>query len=661
MAEGTGKTPRDSESPDSAWGLNEEDTNLLRRLKEFIRSQGAAYLDDPNITSVGIGYRTEDGEAKVTEDGRPQLAIQFTVRTKATKKGDAAGLEAELEALGTREIPAKIKIPGTDIEIETDVVQRDYRPSYVLVAQPEVSASGRKHRRETLVPGISVGHPTITAGTLGAIVFDGQSGAPCMLSNWHVLHSGLGELGDAVLQPGPHDDDRVDENHAGTLLRSHLGMAGDCAIASIEGRAFGHGILGLEDAAGDDVQISALARPELGDRVVKSGRTTGVTHGIVRRIETMVQINYGNMVGDQIIGCFEIGPDDSQPAPGNEISKGGDSGSVWLIAGEGAEATGTMVGLHFGGEGAANPDEHALACYGHAVFEKLGITITEPVLEDDDESFGSGYNENFLAAPVDLPGFGEAIAGDELELNGSPRLDYTHFTVCLSTSRKLARYVAWNIDGGRIRMHPRRNRFRRDPRISDQSQHGNELYTDNKLDRGHIARRADLVWGAEAEAERANLDSFYWTNIAPQHRLFNQSGLSGLWGELENAIFEETDVVDLRVSVMGGPIFGEDDPLHRGVAIPRAYWKLICHVDGGDGALKASAFVLSQDDLMNDIEALELDEFRIWQVSLGDLESRTHLMFDDLQDADTLTPEAIAIEEATGFVREILSLEDVVP
>ncbi len=86
---------------------------------------------------------------------------------------------------------------------------------------------------------------------------------------------------------------------------------------------------------------------------------------------------------------------------------------------------------------------------------------------------------------------------------------------------------------------------------------GNELYSGNRQDRGHIARRADLVWGELDEAQQANRDSFYYSNITPQMDDFNQSSQNGIWGRLENALFEDVDVEDLRVSVFAGPVLGQ--------------------------------------------------------------------------------------------------------
>ena len=55
------------------------------------------------------------------------------------------------------------------------------------------------------VGGISIGHHDITAGTFGCVVVT-KEGDRVILSNNHVLaNSNKGEIGDAILQPGPHD------------------------------------------------------------------------------------------------------------------------------------------------------------------------------------------------------------------------------------------------------------------------------------------------------------------------------------------------------------------------------------------------------------------------------------------------------------------------
>ena len=518
--------------------------------------------------------------------------------------------------------------------IPTDVLERDYTPSYELIEAED--AGDRRSRIDPIVPGVSIGHTSTSAGTAGAIVFDRETGDECLLSNWHVLHTAEGEIGDPFVQPGRHDDSRTDQNIAGVLVRSHLGIAGDCAIGRVEGRGVEKEIFDL------GLFPSRIARPELGDFVIKSGRTTGVTRGVVRQVEKVTKIRYRGMTTSVEIGGFEIGPVD--PNSPDEISMGGDSGSAWMICDEDGAATDIMVGLHFAGESGANPDEHAVACHAHSVFKKLNIGFIEPAgpeAEDEvqaEDITGPGYDEHFLPTPIPTPRLSGGVLRDAFKLNRRPFLSYTHFSVCQSKSRRLPRLVAWNIDGRR-RRSVRRVGFRLDPRVPSEFQAGNELYRGHSLQRGHIARRADLTWGSLAEARQANRDSFFFTNIAPQQPAFNQSSRGGLWGRLENAVLDEVDVDDLKVSVMAGPVFSDDDPLHRGVAVPRDYWKLIAFKDLEDGRVKVRAFILTQRDLLTNLETLELDAWRLFQVSISRLSRETELDFSALEPLDAAPSE----------------------
>lgn len=585
-------------------------------LRRHIRAKGADYLKDPNITSVGIGLKNGNGP----------ICIQFTVGEKG---------ESAIEALGSPRIPVSIEVDGKTVL--TDVIERSYRPSYRIVEAEQMDR--RRERVDPVQPGISVSHIAGSAGTLGLVVFDRATGQPCILSNWHVLHGNGGQIGDTIVQPGPFDDNNTALNGAGQLLRSHLGAAGDCALARIRMRGFDRSVLAL------NVVPRRMARVALGDRVVKSGRTTAVTYGIVRRIDVMARLDYGPPAGSVAIGGFEIGSDPKHPPQNGEISMGGDSGSAWLIV-EGSKPTDIFAGLHFAGDVESNADEHALACYPSSIQKKLDFVFEPPVAApgvDLPESVvpRTGYDVNFLGVAVPEPGLSTALKRDAVNFGRGQTIPYTHFTVCQSGARRIARYVAWNVDGARIVKLPRRG-FALDPRIDAKFQVGEDAYADNKLDRGHLARRADLCWGPLEEAKQANRDSFYFTNIAPQHQRFNQSRRSGLWGELENLVFDQADVLDIRLSVIAGPIFGTDDVAYRGILLPAAFWKLIAYRVATDGGLRCAAFLLSQEDLLTDLERLDLDPFRIYQIDLGELAQRTSLDFSALSGADVASLPQVA-------------------
>lgn len=623
------KTPKSSSQAD--------EKALIEALRLHIRAKGEDYLNDPNITSVGIALKNGDGP----------VCLQFTVG----EKGDTA-----IESLSSWRVPEALTVGG--YTVPTDVVQRTYKPAFELVS--EGSLDGRRVRQDPISPGISVGHPKGTAGTIGLIVYDADTSAPCILSNWHVLHGDRGSIGDKIVQPGPADDNNVSKNECGVLLRSHLGAAGDCALAQIKGRQVEQSIYDLGTNA------TQMARVSLRDKVIKSGRTTAVTYGIVRAIDKMAKIDYGGRTGVQAIGCFEIGIDPDHSPDDGEISKNGDSGSAWLIAKDG-KATDIFAGLHFGGEAGTSSDEHAVACYPASIQKKLNFRLqasTALQLEDSEEPTAvprTGYDPLFLGVDVPLPSLSKPHSRDTVKLNGRPEIPYTHFSVYQSISRRMPRLVAWNIDGARKVTLPR-GAFRKDRRIAAEAQLGDDFYVNNTLDKGHVARRDDLCWGTVEEAKQANKDSFYYTNIAPQHERFNQSKKKGLWGQLENLILEQAIDTQIRASLFGGPIFTTEDTEYRGARVPHSYWKLAVYLQDAISP-RCAAFILTQTDLLSDLETLDLDPFRLFQVPLSRLSSDTGLDFErfepwDAYDTGLRSVSSEALDSAPA-AREIKSLKDV--
>ena len=264
---------------------------------------------------------------------------------------------------------------------------------------------------------------------------------------------------------------------------------------------------------------------------------------------------------------------------------------------------------------------------------------------------GTGYQPGFLGTRLDAPALAAALADDAVVVDGSALVPYTHFSLTMSRARRFARWVAWNVDGTSLAKLPRnRMVFRRDPRLPEDAQVGDELYSGNRLDRGHLARRSDLLWGPLPEANAANSDSFYFTNIAPQIEDFNQSRQQGLWGRLEDALYEDVEVERLRISVAAGPVLGDADPVYRGVALPREYWKAIAYVTAGE--LRTRAFLLTQG--LDRLEVLDLDEFRVYETGLPALTKRTGVEFPGWPTADERQTAA-----ATSHRRPLETLADI--
>lgn len=239
----------------------------------------------------------------------------------------------------------------------------------------------------------------------------------------------------------------------------------------------------------------------------------------------------------------------------------------------------------------------------------------------------AGYDPTFLGPRVPLPVPSQSVR----------ELPSTHFTVLLDPERRLAAATAVNIDGARLVDLERGDDWHLDARIPADEQAGPALYTRNDLDRGHLVRRRDPVWGDLVSARRANYETFAYPNAAPQASAFNQGEL--LWVGLEDHVLEYARTQAHRLSVFTGPVLAQDDPVYRGVQIPRRFWKVVAWA-GADDTLRATAFVLDQTALVIGIqvadEVPELGPFRTFQVPVADVERLTGIDLGPLEEADVV-------------------------
>ena len=228
-------------------------------------------------------------------------------------------------------------------------------------------------------------------------------------------------------------------------------------------------------------------------------------------------------------------------------------------------------------------------------------------------------------------------------------LRYMHFSIQMSASRRLCLFTGVNIDGNSgVQVRRTNDVWNLDPRIPKEAQIGNELYSNNDLDRGHMVRRLDPVWGKDAKT--ANDDTFVYTNSTPQHAQLNQK----TWNDLEDYILNNTQAEDLKVNVFTGPVFADDDPEYRGIGIPTQFWKVVSVINGETGKLHATAYILSQKDLVTNLEFV-FGQFRTYQLPITDLEQKTGLKFGNLSKFDPLNArESFAIREISKVSEIVL-------
>jgi endonuclease G len=111
-----------------------------------------------------------------------------------------------------------------------------------------------------------------------------------------------------------------------------------------------------------------------------------------------------------------------------------------------------------------------------------------------------------------------------------------------------------------------------------------------------MVRREDPNWGEDAEL--ADSDTFHYTNAAPQHSRLNQG--KQLWQSLENYILNSARTQGFKACVFTAPVFGEDDPVlkEENVRVPLEFWKVVVMLDGDENKLHATAYLLSQGQLI---------------------------------------------------------------
>ncbi|MGP4019717.1 DNA/RNA non-specific endonuclease [Saccharopolyspora sp. 5N708] len=250
----------------------------------------------------------------------------------------------------------------------------------------------------------------------------------------------------------------------------------------------------------------------------------------------------------------------------------------------------------------------------------------------------TGYDPGFLGPELPLPELSGEQRRNAAKINDAPPgedptvLPYTHFSIVVNRRRQLAYYTVVNIDGSKSADFERRaDKWYLDPRIAESEQIGESLYRRNALDRGHLVRRLDPVWGDDLS--RANDDTFHFTNCAPQHEKFNQG--KELWQGLENFILDNADLTDKKITVFSGPVMTDDDPLYKGARLPLAFWKVIGYCKPG-GALAVSAYVLEQTQLIEDMLTVEaVFDAGTYRISLAQLRERTGLDFQYLEPHET--------------------------
>lgn len=289
-------------------------------------------LNTPNVVGVGRGEKITNNQ--VISDS----AVVVFVREKVDEQTLIEQYDEDAV------VPTTVTIDGKEIQTDVQEVgdvrallaqggmeppgEREYdrRPEPREAVEPEsipdeFDLAARRKKWRPAPAGVSVGHPNVTAGTLGTPPLRTINGKTVFLTNTHVAAPvDRSSVGDSIYQPGPADGG-TGTDQIGTLLeKTDIAPKSsgeinrtDSALVEIEPD---HLQLDIFEVWAD---LKGWTEPQVGQYYEKSGRTTGVTSGRLRARDATLQI--GGFFPDEP-AVFE-GLDVFDP-----ISAGGDSGSL---------------------------------------------------------------------------------------------------------------------------------------------------------------------------------------------------------------------------------------------------------------------------------------------------------------------------------------------
>ena len=295
----------------------------MERYLRALKKNRAKILSLPNVVGIGVGYK----EAGGVDTKEPALIVYVEKKLPSSVLARSHVVPPAVDGMPTDVVEiGKVKLLG----LRTEKV----RPCQ---------------------PGVSIGHYQSTAGTLGAVVRDRATSEIMILSNNHVLANGStlqqarAKPGDPILQPGPYDGGTL-LDRIGTLCRYvpliKSAAKSDCPVASAVAAA-GTRFLNLfrqdyelrfyRRYRGENVvdcaavrldspdlvkpcileigEVTGLTEAHPGMEVQKSGRTTGLTRGVVKSIGTTLQVEMREdekiWFTDQVVADMPSRPGDS--------------------------------------------------------------------------------------------------------------------------------------------------------------------------------------------------------------------------------------------------------------------------------------------------------------------------------------------------------------
>lgn len=187
---------------------------------------------------------------------------------------------------------------------------------------------------------------------------------------------------------------------------------------------------------------------------------------------------------------------------------------------------------------------------------------------------GTAHAQTALEMPAPLAGGQERI------------IHHIGYTVSYNGDRRLPNWVAYELTPEETSgPAARQNRFVPDPEVPPHETATTDDYRHSGYDRGHMAPAGDMKW-----SEQAMRESFYLSNICPQHPALNR----GIWKQLEDLVRKRAATRG-SVYVVCGPIAAEDAPRigRQGVVVPQRFFKAL--LQEAEGRWSAIGFVFENE------------------------------------------------------------------
>lgn len=330
------------------------------------------FRKNPTVNVAFIGYKEKDGKTLKDKKGNPIKAYVFGVEKKKSEM----------------KLDEHIIIPKCLDGMPTDVIEIG-----PLFKRNMPTPADLQKEYDEMCGALSCGHKDSTAGTISCIVFrkvyktlkrsiekdisffqkiinffkwllgmevevplppihdpsEEFEWEACLLGNNHVLfQENSAKIGDAIVQPGPYDGGKRIVAEACAYVPIEDGCIADAAIAKLKsGVKYTPTIMGFPKYKGETDEAI------IGETVMKIGRTTGYTEGVVISDNAMTKIWYD-------IGLISL--KEQIVIRGKGFSDGGDSGSAIL------NKLFKLLGILVGGN-----DEITIAAKAGNIAKLLGV------------------------------------------------------------------------------------------------------------------------------------------------------------------------------------------------------------------------------------------------------------------------------------------------